>query len=240
MPNHHHMHCTCVSTQMHKLCKYRSLRAHYGLSAHPQFCFNFLLRSNTYLVQAWACGETGLHTLQGAKYAAVQWFMTICLLGYARFFRFSEVASLRECDISFYYEHMEVFIESSKTDQFREGAWVPIARTNSNICPVAMLEQYFRLTDIQGNADKLLFGGNEKRILPSRLRRDKLYPSAGKKLQEIDLDPKLFSLHSLRAGGASAAANAGIPDCWFKRHSRWLRRMQRMARSKIGLKTDSA
>ena len=41
------------------------------------------------------------------------------------------------------------------------------------------------------------------------------------KIQEIGLDPKLFSLHSLRAGGASAAANAGIPDCWFK-HGRWL------------------
>lgn len=31
-----------------------------------------------------------------------------------------------------------------------------------------------------------------------------------------------FCLHSLRAGGASAAANAGIPDRLFKRHGRWL------------------
>ena len=65
--------------------------------------------------------------------------MSICLLGYAGFVRFSELASLRERDISFYDEHME----SRKTDQFREGAWVPIARTCSNICPVAMLERYF-------------------------------------------------------------------------------------------------
>ena len=65
--------------------------------------------------------------------------MSICLLGYAGFLRFSELASLREYDISFYDEHMEVFIELSKTDQFR-GAWVPIARTGSSICPVAMVE----------------------------------------------------------------------------------------------------
>ena len=45
--------------------------------------------------------------------------MSICLLGYAGFLQFSELASLRECDISFYDEHMKVFIESSKTDQFR-------------------------------------------------------------------------------------------------------------------------
>ena len=30
-----------------------------------------------------------------------------------------------------------------------------------------------------------------------------------------------FELHSLRAGGATAAANAGIQDRLFKRNSRW-------------------
>jgi hypothetical protein len=32
--------------------------------------------------------------------------MSICLLGYAGFLRFSELSSLRECDITFYNEHM--------------------------------------------------------------------------------------------------------------------------------------
>ena len=31
----------------------------------------------------------------------------------------------------------------------------------------------------------------------------------------------LFGLHGLRAGGASSAANGGIPDRLFKRHGRW-------------------
>ena len=31
----------------------------------------------------------------------------------------------------------------------------------------------------------------------------------------------LFSTHSLRAGGASAAANAGVADRLFQRHGRW-------------------
>ena len=29
-------------------------------------------------------------------------------------------------------------------------------------------------------------------------------------------------MHSLRSGGASATANAGVPDKLFKRHGRWL------------------
>ena len=34
-----------------------------------------------------------------------------------------------------------------------------------------------------------------------------------------DISP--FDTHSLRAGGASAAANAGVPDGLFQRHGRW-------------------
>lgn len=31
-----------------------------------------------------------------------------------------------------------------------------------------------------------------------------------------------YCLHSLRSGGATTAANMGIPDRMFKRHGRWL------------------
>ena len=41
------------------------------------------------------------------------------------------------------------------------------------------------------------------------------------KLAALGLDPKQFGLHSLRSGGASAAANAGVPDRLFKCHGRW-------------------
>ncbi len=36
---------------------------------------------------------------------------------------------------------MKIFIESSKTDQYRDGAWVVIARTATTICPVNMTEE---------------------------------------------------------------------------------------------------
>ena len=40
-------------------------------------------------------------------------------------------------------------------------------------------------------------------------------------LKNIGLDPKLFGTHSLRSGGATDAANAGVPDRLFKKHGRW-------------------
>ena len=118
-------------------------------------------------------------------------------------------------------------MESSKTDQYRDGAWVPIARTHSKVCPVAMMERYFYLADIHGDSDKHLFSG-----LSSTKEGYQLRASGGisytrvrelvlGKIAAIGLDPKQFGLHSLRSGGASAAANAGVPDRWFKRHGRW-------------------
>jgi len=42
-----------------------------------------------------------------------------------------------------------------------------------------------------------------------------------KKLKALGFVANLFGLHSLRAGGATAAVNAGVPDQLFKRHGRW-------------------
>ena len=153
--------------------------------------------------------------------------ITFCLLGFAGFFRFDELAKLKETDVAIYESHMELFVESSKTDQFRDGAWVVIARTGTNRCPVAMVERYMELAGTKGSPDKLLFRG-----LISTKNGCKLRESGGLSytrvrelvlgmLSAIGLDHRQFGLHSLRAGGASAAANAGVPDRLFKRHGRW-------------------
>ena len=39
--------------------------------------------------------------------------------------------------------------------------------------------------------------------------------------EELGYPKHLFGLHSLRARGASAAANAGVSDRLFKRRGRW-------------------
>ena len=41
------------------------------------------------------------------------------------------------------------------------------------------------------------------------------------KLSQLGIDPALFGMHSLWAGGATAAANAGVEDRLFKRHGHW-------------------
>ena len=84
--------------------------------------------------------------------------LTIVLVGYAGFLRFDELSNLKESDVQILEEHMELFIESSKTDQYRDGAWVVIAHTASKLCPVAMMERYQNLAQITGQ-DLPLFRG---------------------------------------------------------------------------------
>ena len=73
---------------------------------------------------------------------------TICLLGFVGCFWYSELAKIKECDLQFFEDHLEIFVESSKTDQYQDGAIVVIARTGTDYCPVAMLERYMCLANI--------------------------------------------------------------------------------------------
>ena len=156
--------------------------------------------------------------------------LTFCLLGFAGFLRFDELSRLRLCDISLHQEYMELFIESSKTDHLRQGAVVVIACTGTNLCPVAMLERYMAMASVSaGESNSFLSRRITQTKNGSKLRENgglsytTIREAVLAKLEAIGLDKCQYGLHSLRAGGggASVAANAGVPDRMFKRHGRW-------------------
>ena len=72
--------------------------------------------------------------------------VALCLIGYADFFRFSELSLVSS-----------ISLESSKTDQFRDGAWIVIARSDLPICPVRALEEYISGAQIDLSEDLPLF-----------------------------------------------------------------------------------
>ena len=128
---------------------------------------------------------------------------------------------------------MNFFIESSKTDQYREGAIVPIVKSGTDLCPWGNLEKYLSLakltlpTSSQGGDDYLLRNiqtrsGSQSRLSPSasKLSCTRCREVLLKKIADVGLDPKSFSWHSFRSDGASAAANGGISDRMFKRLGR--------------------
>ena len=102
-----------------------------------------------------------------------------------------------------------------------------VARTDSPTCPVAMLERYFSMAALPKQSKLHLFRGIVVTRSGKRLRSQgslsytRLWELFLSKLSQLGFDPKQYGLHSLRSGGASAAANAGVPDRLFKRHGRW-------------------
>ena len=53
----------------------------------------------------------------------------MCLLGYTGFLRFDELVNIRRNDILFEDKQIRLFIQKSKTDQFKNGFWLVIAKT---------------------------------------------------------------------------------------------------------------
>lgn len=152
----------------------------------------------------------------------------ISLLAYVAFLRFDELRKLRGLDVKFQVDRLELHIISSKTDQYRQGATLLIARTGLPTCPVVMLERYVAVGNVDLLADSKLFRGivatrKGERLRPSgSLSYTRMREIVRDKLCSLGYDHKVFGLHSFRAGGATAAANTpGISERNFKRHGRW-------------------
>ena len=81
------------------------------------------------------------------------------VLSYTGFLRYSEVSDLKASDIKWKKTHIELFIEKSKTDIYRDGHWLLISKLNSPICPLRILKRYLVRTDTHKNSNKFLFRG---------------------------------------------------------------------------------
>ena len=101
-----------------------------------------------------------------------------------------------------------------------------IARTGSETCPVALLEAYVQKGGIRMGSEAHLFhptvSSKSNRLRDSGcLTYSRMCELLKAKLEELGFPSAEFSLHSLRAGGMTVAARAGIPDRDFQRHGRW-------------------
>ena len=146
-------------------------------------------------------------------------------LGFAGFLRWDKVHRLRKQDLHFYSGHMAVFMESRKTDQFREGHWVFIANLESRYCPVQLLRRFLEegkhtLNDpLFRKVTRHLASGSE--YLQDRMTYSRARERVAEMIAAISLKPNEYGLHSLRSGGATQAARAGMSDRLFQRHVGW-------------------
>ena len=154
----------------------------------------------------------------------------ICVTAYSAFLRYNELASLRCCDT-----FVKIYVFKSKIDVYRDGAHVLLAKSGSVSCPFHLLNRYVSAANLDLFSSLPFFRSlHFHKVTSSYSLRSTGREIVLQAFAELGYLRHLFGLHSLRAGGASAAANAGISDRLFKRHGRW-----RSDRAKDGYIKDS-
>lgn len=155
-------------------------------------------------------------TLRGKRDAA------LLLLGFAAALRRSELADLRVDDLSFAARGVVVRLRRSKGDQDGEGALVGVARGHhAETDPVRALREWVKAAGLEGS-DPLFqrIGGRAARVMDQPLSAQSVGTIIRQRACDAGLEDLPVSGHSLRAGHATQAAEAGVAALRIARTTR--------------------
>jgi integrase len=162
--------------------------------------------------------------------------LVIAALCFAAFLRVTEATSLLIGDVCIDAEKMVLHFPQRKTDPFRRGTTVWIARVGGRLCPVGLMERY--LARIFGSRKPAELLGNLP-VFPGQAKAKEFVDSVGhaaaepwisyetvrKQMKEAfgkaGLDTKVFRTHSFRSGGATTAKLQGLPHEEIAKHGAW-------------------
>lgn len=130
-----------------------------------------------------------------------------------------------------YYEHdhARIFVPRAKNDIYREGNYVYIKKLGNKYCPVEVLRRYTDAANANTEPNSPIFrslrffrSSNHFKLYGTRLSYTRCRKLFKECLHELGYDEKKYGLHSLRSGGATAAANNGsVAERLLKIHGRW-------------------
>lgn len=128
--------------------------------------------------------------------------------------RVSEVVYLKKDHVTFFNGSVKILVASSKTDKQREG----LSRQNlsENRDSISIIEEYYKSVKSAYFLPKCR--GSEQMDAP--VSADCLRTELRALFKELHFTKRLTP-HSFRAGGASAAFNAGTPEAVVLKHGRW-------------------
>lgn len=113
-------------------------------------------------------------------------------------------------------EAVQVHIKQSKTDPFREGTTLNIAKSHSPVCAVTALREYLlQRNSTHAEAPLFVLQNGEpisRTVLNSNLRE---------LLHILGYAAKEYAPHSFRIGAATTAAAANLPPWLIKTLGRW-------------------
>lgn len=152
----------------------------------------------------------------------------LCCIGFSGFLRYNELSSIKLLDLCFEKDCLKILVKKSKTDIYRKGNVVYIARTFTKYCPVFLLERYIDAGQLSLSSNLPVFRSMIKTKRGYALRKQSLSYTRCREifmqgLESLGYDPKEYGLHSLRSGGITTAVASGknISERLLKLHGRW-------------------
>jgi integrase len=113
-------------------------------------------------------------------------------------------------------EVMYVYVEKSKTDQFRRGHTIVIGKSrNGMVCPISWFKRWVAVR--RATAPFLFHHHNSTHGLATSTPCSRFKYWLGL----IGVDAAMYGSHSARRGGATAAAEAGVEERLIRRHGNW-------------------
>jgi integrase len=143
----------------------------------------------------------------------------LLLIGFAAALRRSELVALDVTDVEHVRRGVVLNLPRSKTDQDGQGHNIAIPYGRSRWCPVACLDAW---SSASGVAESAIFRPVDRhgRVQPTRLSGEAVSILIRQRIAAAGLDPTGYSGHSLRAGLATSAAQAGVPAWRIKAQTR--------------------
>jgi site-specific recombinase XerD len=134
---------------------------------------------------------------------------TLLLIGFAGGFRRSELVGLECADIERVRQGIVILLRHSKTDQEGAGRKVGIPLGRTHHCPVLALECWLARSGI---AEGPIFRpvNRHGHVAAERLSGEAVSLVVKERIAAAGIDPTGYSGHSLRAGFATSAVQAGV------------------------------
>jgi len=135
----------------------------------------------------------------------------LLLLGFAGGFRRSEVVGLDVVDIEAVRQGLVITLRRSKTDQEGAGRRIGIPHGRTHRCPVFAVTNWLTRSGItKGPVFRRI--NRHGHLHTDRLSGDAVSEIIRERLAPAGIDPEGYSGHSLRAGFATSAVQAGVSN----------------------------
>ncbi|CAG2237187.1 unnamed protein product [Mytilus edulis] len=131
--------------------------------------------------------------------------------------KFDHESNLCLSDVQITNDCIFVHLKKSKTDPFRYGITIPLFKNNTDICPVVVLQKYYRLR-------MSIFSNSESFFITNKgdpLSRNFFISHVKCTLDKLGLSSEKYNGHSFRSGAATTAHKARLEDHLIQTLGRW-------------------